>query len=80
MKWYNRGRLARQYECENPQRSYKAFDAGSRKMEHTLTPEEKRFILIVERGDTAGAAQASAPVLLHPNCPTSSVYPDIEAQ
>ena len=27
-------------------------------MEHTLTPEEKRFILIVERGDTAGAAQA----------------------
>ena len=49
-------------------------------MEHTLTPEEKRFILIVERGDTAGAAQASALVLLHPNCLTSSVYPDIEAQ
>ena len=33
-------------------------------MEHTLTPEEKRFILIVERGDTAGAAQVRIPTLL----------------
>ena len=64
MVQYNRGRRARQ-QYENPQKSYKAFEAGSRKMEHTLTPEEKRFILIVERGDTAGAAQERIPVLFH---------------
>ncbi len=29
-------------------------------MEHVLTPEEKRFILVVERGDTASAAQMIA--------------------
>ena len=42
-------------------------------MEHTLTPEEKRFILIVERGDTAGAAQVRIPPLLHPDDFTKNI-------
>jgi len=44
----------------NRQKSSTSFDFGAKKMEQMLTPEEKRFILLVERGDTASVAKTIA--------------------
>lgn len=41
----------------NRQRSCSSFDLSAKKIDHVLTPEEKRFILLVERGDTASVAK-----------------------
>ena len=44
----------------NRQRSCTSFDLSAKKIDQVLTPEEKRFILLVERGDTASVAKTIA--------------------
>lgn len=44
----------------NRQKSCTSFDLSAKKIDQVLTPEEKRFILLVERGDTASVAKTIA--------------------
>ena len=55
------------------QRSCSSFEVGAKKIDHVLTPEEKRFILLVERGDTASVrktilAYKDKPYVFDINC------------
>ena len=55
------------------QRSCSSFEVGAKKIDHVLTPEEKRFILLVERGDTASvrktiSAYRDKPYVFDINC------------
>lgn len=55
------------------QRSSASFDMGSKKIDQVLTPEEKRFLLFVERGDCASVAKTiktykTKPYLFDINC------------
>eukprot|EP00095_Tigriopus_kingsejongensis_P010280 snap_masked-scaffold474_size162001-processed-gene-0.5 protein:Tk10280 transcript:snap_masked-scaffold474_size162001-processed-gene-0.5-mRNA-1 annotation:"trp channel protein" len=57
----------------NRQKSCNSFDMSAKKIDQGLTPEEKRFILLVERGDTATVAKTitlyqSKPQVFDINC------------